>query len=111
MRLSDLHGCDNCGGQIAPIFYVVRMSPAVINMQEARRGIAQTEAFGFPLALIEGMGMSGEIGTIAMDEREDSGKHIMTEIWLCQGCHMKLINLAELSEKVSEREHAKEKPE
>jgi len=107
MKLSELRPCDNCGGKIAPIFYVLRISPAVINMRDAHQGVALGEAFGFPLELVEGMGMSGEIGTIAMDEKKDSGKQIMTEIWICQECHMQPINIAEIVERVSERKHDK----
>lgn len=107
MKLSELRPCDECGKQIAPIFYIVRASIAVIDAKATNQTLGLMQYFGggsAGLALAEVMGGSSDVVKIGGDEDE----RLWTEIFLCQKCHLKPINLAALAEKISDREDEEE---
>lgn len=101
MKLSALRPCDNCGGPIAPTFYVVRYSIAVINPTKTNQILGMTQFFQGSLALGELFAEDGQAVNVAMDDREY--KDLMTEIFLCNKCHLNDINLALLADKVAEK--------
>ena len=103
MKLSEIRPCDNCGGQIVPLFYVARVSLAMFMSQESNHVIGMAQMFGGltrpgVLAVAEAMAPEADCIKILGDEEQG----LMTEIILCQECHsMKDLNLAMLAEKVS----------
>ena len=103
MKLSEIRPCDECGGQIAPIFYVVRSSIAMFDSKATNQTLGLMQYFGggtAGLALAEVMGGRSEVVKIGGYEDE----RLWTEIILCQECYMKKVNLALLAEKISDRE-------
>lgn len=53
MKLSDLRPCDGCGGSVAPVFYVLRVSTAVVSPDAAHQVLGLRQMFGGSLALAE----------------------------------------------------------
>jgi hypothetical protein len=109
MRLSDLRPCDNCGGKIYPMFYVVRSSIVILNADQANKtlGLARFFGGGAPgLAMAEVMGPEADNVRIGGDVH----KELWTEIYLCQDCHMSDVNLAIVEEKIAKRNEANEIP-
>lgn len=96
MKLSDLRPCDNCGGKIAPQFYVVRFSLALINADVANQTLGLTQMLGGSLALAE-VFASGKDAVIIAGEKD---KTLLDEIYLCSDCYCGDVNLAMLAEKV-----------
>lgn len=96
MKLSDLRPCDNCGGKIAPAFYVVRISPAFI-VPAARQTLGLMEMFHGNLRLAELFTPEPDAVRVAGDEE----KTLMTELLLCENCYlMGKVDLVVLSEKL-----------
>lgn len=108
MKLSEIRPCDNCGGPITPHFYVVRMSIALFNPKATNQVLGMAQYFGGHLALAELFSPHEDVVTVAMDEKEH--KVLQTELFLCQDCYLRPVNLAELAEKRGEQiEAAKDK--
>ena len=106
MKLSELRPCDNCGGIIAPQFYVVRTSLAIIDAQAANATLGLTQMFNGALGLAEAMSPMPDAVKIA----GEFDKSLWVEDFLCRDCFMtKGINLAQLGEATSERQAEKEK--
>ncbi len=100
MKLSQLRPCDCCGGKIAPIFNVVRISMAVMNQQAISREIGMAQICGGHLGLASIIGANEDVVKIAGDE--DS--KLMTELYICNDCmFLKPVNLAELMEQETAR--------
>lgn len=104
MKLSELRPCDNCGGKIAPTFYVVRVSLALFDPRATNTQLGLVQMFGGAgngaLALAEIMGPTPDVVQIAGDKK----KELRTELFICQDCAlMKPVNLGEL---LSKREEA-----
>lgn len=94
MKLSQLRPCDQCGGQIAPMFYVVRVSMAVIT-QGANQTLGLAQYFGGNLALAETL--SPEPSPVMLMGEED--QELWTELLICQNCYTEELNLVVLAER------------
>jgi hypothetical protein len=106
MKMSELRPCDNCGGVIAPMFYVVRFSIALFKKQAVNEVMGMTQYFGGALDLAEMFVGDDEVVRVAMDDQET--KMLRTELYICQECYlMKPLHLAVLAEKVNERSKKK----
>jgi len=88
--------CDNCGGLVKQIFYVVRTSLAVVSPNAFNQVAGLTQMFGGRLGLAEVMAPDADVVKIAGDE----DKRLMTELLICQDCYMtKSLDLPILVEK------------
>lgn len=104
MKLSNLRPCDNCGGKIAPLFYVVRTSIAVINPDAANETLGLTQMFRGSLSLAEAFSSKPDAVKIGGDEN----KELMSEIFLCQNCYFGDVNVAVLVEKIAIQKRIKD---
>lgn len=104
MKLSQLRPCDNCGGPIAPIFYVVRTSIAVFNANATNENLGLMQMFQGSLVLAETM--SSQPDAVKIGGEED--KKLWTEIYLCQHCYIDNVNLAVLGEKVEKHDEGRD---
>lgn len=95
MKLSELRPCDKCGGKIAPVFYVVRVSLAIVT-PAANTTLGLNQMFRGNLALAEVFTSEPHPVKVAGDE----DPNLMTELFLCQNCYVGEVNLAMLAEKV-----------
>ena len=100
MKLSEIRPCDNCGGVIVPIFYVVRTSIAVFNADATNEMLGLARMFRGSLALAETMGSQPEAVKIGGEEN----KELWVEIYLCQDCYVRNVNLAVLAEKIGKQD-------
>ncbi len=94
MKLSQLKPCASCGGKIAPVFYVVRVSLAIVT-PAANTTLGLNQMFRGNLALAEVFTSEPHPVKVAGDE----DPNLMTELLLCQDCYMSEVNLAVLAEK------------
>lgn len=92
MKLSELRPCDCCGGKIAPHFYVVRLSQAMVMAKEANAVLGLAQMFGGALGLAEVVAPDADAVKIFGDER----KELMHEFFLCQECFMRPLDMAML---------------
>jgi len=100
MKLSEIRPCDNCGGAIVPIFYVVRTSIAVFNADATNEMLGLSRMFCGSLALAETMGSQPEAVKIGGEEN----KELWVEVFLCQDCYVgSNVNLALLAEKIGKK--------
>jgi|ERR1051325_4054951 hypothetical protein len=104
IKVSELRPCDACGGPIAPMFYVLRISLALINPEAVNEFVGMHRFFQgrASAALVENFApRSVDAVTVAGDQAPE----LMTELWLCQDCYlMKPIDLAQLSEQRAHRQ-------
>lgn len=104
-KLTDLRACDNCTGPVGHIFYVVRVSHAVVNQRAVQEMAGMHQFFGgrAGLGLIENFAPAMANGfTVAMDEPEF--KELMSEAFVCNVCYMeKPLDMALLFERIHER--------
>lgn len=104
MKVSELRPCDHCGGPIAPAFYVVRFSQALIRAQAVNEFMGMHQFFGGRAgpALVENFApASSDAALVFMDK----DKQFQTELFLCQDCFTGDINLAMLMERRGQREN------
>lgn len=95
MKLSELRPCDNCGQKIAPLFYVARVSQAMV-MPAANQVLGMTQYFNGNLALAEMFAPEDEVVKVFGEEK----KELMDELLLCSDCACeKYLNLLVLVEK------------
>ncbi|MBP8055166.1 MAG: hypothetical protein KA314_04960 [Chloroflexi bacterium] len=94
MKLSELRPCDQCRGKLAPIFYVVRVSLAVIKADAANATLGLMQMFRGNLGLAEAFSPQPNAITVAGDEEPK----LWTELFLCQDCYVGEVNLAMLAE-------------
>ena len=99
MKLSEIRPCDNCGGKIAPAFYIVKTSLVMFNPQETNQVLGMTQYFGGALGLAEAMAPEADVVKIAGDEQE----RLWDKIFICMDCFCKGFNIAQIIEKVNER--------
>lgn len=102
MKLSELRPCDNCGGPLAPpnVFYVVRMSLALILPGAVNTVLGMTQMFNGNLQLAEVMAPEADAAIIAGDEEPE----LMSEFILCQKCFtVGKVDLAVMQEKQNDR--------
>jgi len=98
MKLSDLRPCDNCNGKLAPIFYILKMSVAVINPTKTNQTLGLAQQFQGNLVLAEVMGVGGEIAI-----GSETNPELEEIILLCNDCrNIKEISLGLLAEKSAE---------
>jgi hypothetical protein len=98
IKVSELRPCDHCGGPIAPMFYVVRLSLALIDHRAVNEFMGMHQFFGgrAPVALVENFAPSAADAVLVAGDKEPS---LMTECWICQDCYLGTpLNLARLTE-------------
>ena len=108
MKLSEMRPCAKCHGKVAPIWYVLRVSQAMINPRAGNQVLGMMQMLGGNLALAETIAPEPDC-VLVMGDKEPA---LMTELNLCQGCFMEGgIDLALLMEASGERdESCAEKP-
>ena len=84
MKLSELKPCAACHGKIAPIWYVVRISQAMLNPRAANQTLGLAQMFGGNLALAEVMSPQPDC-VLVMGDAEPG---LMTELSICQNCFL-----------------------
>ena len=94
MKLSQLRPCDKCGGKITPMFYVVRVSLAVVKADAANATLGLAQMFRGNLGLAEAFSPQPDAIMVVGDEEPE----LRTELFLCQNCCMGEVNLSELVE-------------
>ena len=105
MKLSEVRPCVECGGPIAPMFYVFRISQAMFNAHETNMLLDLRQMSGGSLVLAEVMGPDADAVIVLGDEKAE----LMTELLICQGCvlgfegNAKFMDILALMEKVNER--------
>ncbi len=103
MKLSELRPCDNCGGQIAPMFYLVRISHAMIDAKVANEVLGLTQMFQGHLHLAEVMGARPDDAVMILGEKDPD---MWTELILCQNCSLlSNLNIGVLMEGRAEAEN------
>lgn len=106
MKISDLKPCAVCKGKIVPIWYVIRISQAILNPGAARSTLGLVQHFGGiekagALAIAEAM--SPEPDCVMIFGDKDAG--LMTEIFVCQKCFLhEPLDMAVLMEAAREKE-------
>jgi hypothetical protein len=77
-----LRPCDSCGGPIAPVFFVVRVSQALINEPVVNRFIGMAHFFGGNV----GISSVFDPGDDAFVIMGDKNKELMNEVFICNRC-------------------------
>lgn len=92
MKLDDLKPCASCGGPVAPIFFLVRITQALV-MPGARSATASDEI------------RNSDDAVIVFGEKRP---HLYTEVFMCAPCyHGGSSNLARIVERLGRLdEHA-----
>jgi hypothetical protein len=92
MKLSELTPCAKCGGKLVPIWYVVRISMAMLARKATSSvlGLSQMFSAGNPLsgqalAIAEVMAPGADEAVIIAGDKD---KSLMTEFNLCQQCYL-----------------------
>lgn len=102
MKLSELKPCAICKGKIVPVWYVVRISQAMLKPSAANSTLGLVQHFGGlgnPGALAVAEAMSPEPDCVMIFG--DAEPSLMTEVTICQNCFlMGELNLAMLMESV-----------
>lgn len=94
MKLSELKPCARCGGPIAPSFYVIRVSQAIIT-PAANTTLGLAQIFHGSLALADAMTSQPSPVKVLGDEEPA----LMTQFFLCRECAcMHKVNVIELAE-------------
>lgn len=98
MKVSQLRPCDHCAGPIAPAFYVVRFSQALINAQAVNEFMGMYRFFGGRAgpALVENFAPASTDAALIFGDKD---KQLETELLICQDCFTGPINLAMLMER------------
>lgn len=104
IKVSELRPCDNCAGPIAPNFYVVRVSLALVKAGAVNQFLGMHQFFGgrAGAALVENFAPASTDAVIVAGDKEPS---LMLELFICQACYIgekgkPPIDLALLSERV-----------
>lgn len=84
MKLTELRPCDRCRGKIAPCFYVVRVSSALVT-PAAGRVLGLSAAMGGLRALRIAEALSPDTDEAVMVFGEKDTR-LWTELLLCQAC-------------------------
>jgi hypothetical protein len=109
MKLSELRPCTVCGGNIVPLFYVVRITAAMVLPQAAHHVIELTEIMGgmansAALHVAEALVSDPECVKILGDEE----RQLWTELSICQECFTtKDFSLPTLMGRATERKDAR----
>jgi hypothetical protein len=99
MKVSDLRPCDKCGGKIAPLFYRVRFTQALINPDAVNQFVGMHRFFGgkASAALVENFAPASTDAVLFFGDKDRS---LEVELLICNDCFLNGgIDLAMLSEK------------
>jgi hypothetical protein len=105
MKISDLRPCFFCSGNIVPLFYLVRISAAIVLPKAAHRVVELTEIMGgmantSALHVAESLAPDADCVKILGDEERD----LMTQLCICQECFTtKALCLATLMDPGAEK--------
>lgn len=85
MKVSELRPCDKCHGRIAPHFYVVRLSQALIRPAAINQFMGMHQFFGgrASMALVENFAPEADKAAVVFGDDDPT---LMTELYLCQDC-------------------------
>ena len=83
MKLSELKPCASCGGKLVPIWYVIRVSSAMLKPQPANQVLGLRQILG-SLTLAEAMAPDADCVLVM----GDADPQLMTEIQICQPCFL-----------------------
>jgi hypothetical protein len=103
VKVSELRPCDQCAGPIAPSFYVVRFSQALINANAVNEFIGMHTFFGgrASAALVENFAPASIDAAIVF---MDQDRTLQIELFICQECFLNVpLDLARLMEQRSAR--------
>ena len=108
MKLSQVRPCDNCGGKIAPMFYVIRFSMAMFKVREVNTNLGLAQMFGGNLGVAEAMSQNAEAVMVFGEEKSE----LWTELFICQACftgdpNKPRVDLAILAERVGKEKNEK----
>ena len=84
MKLSQLRPCASCKGKLAPVWYVIRVSQAMLKPCATNQVLGLAQMFGGSLSLAETMAPESDC-VLVMGDQEPS---LMTEIHVCQECFL-----------------------
>lgn len=84
MKLSELRPCDNCGGKIAPQFYVIRITQAFVT-PSANQTLGLATMFHGNLGLAEVFSPDPDPVKVLGDEEPS----LMTELIVCPDCYLR----------------------
>jgi hypothetical protein len=99
MKVSELRPCDQCAGPIAPSFYVVRFSQALIRAKAVNEFLGMHQFFGGKAnaALVENFAPASTDAALIFG---DQNKTLQTELFICEECFLHgPIDLAMLMER------------
>lgn len=85
MKVTELRPCDNCAKPIAPAFWVLRFSQALINAHAVNEFMGMHQFFGGRAgpALVENFAPAlSEAALVFMDK----DKQLQTELYICSTC-------------------------
>lgn len=85
MKVSELRPCDNCGGPIAPAFYRVKVTQALINADAVNEFLGMHLFFGgrASAALVENFAPKSNDAALIFGDKDPQ---LETTLLLCQGC-------------------------
>jgi len=85
VKLTDLHPCDNCGGRVDPIFFVVRVSQALV--MPGARGEAES-MFGDGQAPTSSLWRNSEDAVLVFGSGRaaNNTSNMYTEALVCADC-------------------------
>jgi hypothetical protein len=104
MKISELRVCDACGGSVLPMFFVVRLSAAILSPDAAKDVWKLVQMLG-------GMRTRGALATAEALVPEpdcikilgDEDSELITQLFICTGCVAKDLNLLMLTDTVANR--------
>jgi hypothetical protein len=111
VKLSELKPCANCAGAIAPTFYLVEFSQAIISGQAAREVLGVASILGglHALPVAEAMAPRPDDAVLVFGDKDASLK---TRLLICQECFLSgPLDLARLWEaSIAHQKSAAEAP-
>jgi hypothetical protein len=84
MKISELRNCDYCSGATVPLFYVIRISAAMLT-QGANSTLGLNQHFGGNLKLAELFSPTGGEDVLIFGDEDPA---LLTTLFICQGCMM-----------------------
>lgn len=108
MKVSELRPCDNCSGPIAPHFYRVRFTQALIRADAVNQFLGMHQFFGGKAgaALVENFAPASHDAVLFFGDKD---KSLEVELLICSSCFIDgPIDLALLAERVNAGRRAEE---
>lgn len=84
MKASELRPCDNCGGKLQVVFFVMRVSQAVVNVGAVNEHLGLQQMLGGSPKLAEVFSSQPDIALVLGDKEPN----LMHEFILCNGCSL-----------------------